>query len=74
LCLDAVRLLLEHGADPNAREAGDNATTSTNSSSPGSSKPLKLRLLVRRAIMKGSTSNSTFLTCSMGRDSSAFAI
>ena len=24
--LDAVRLLLEHGADPNAREAGDNAT------------------------------------------------
>jgi len=24
--LDAVRLLLEHGADPNAREAGDNTT------------------------------------------------
>lgn len=23
--LDAVRLLLEHGADPNARDAGDNA-------------------------------------------------
>ena len=24
--LDAVRLLLEHGADPNAREPGDNTT------------------------------------------------
>ena len=80
--LQAVKLLLEHGADPNARETGDNtygsppinSTTYISSSNPGSSKQRKLHLLVSQGSIQESSLNRTLSTCSTGPASSAFAI